>query len=467
MPTPDRNAPDKSVSATAGRRFDVAVIGGGVVGLAILRHFSMAGLRCVLLERGADILSGASKGNSALLHTGFDAPPDSLELACIKAGYAEYLDIHEKLNLPITRSSALVVGWSDEECSKLNGIVGKAHENGIGDVRLVGRTELAKLEPSLSTAALGAVLVPGEHIIDPWSAPLAYARQAIAHGAVVLRATEVTGGERIPDGWSLKCALGTVQARIVINAAGNFGDLIEKIARPPPFRITPRKGQFVVFDKPASKLVNAIILPVPTERTKGVVLFRTCFGNLAIGPTAEDVEEREIATTDTATLERLRTRAIEMVPDLANVGVNATYAGLRPASRFKDYVIEALTDSNWITVAGIRSTGLTASLGIARHVGRLYAERFGELPNAGEPVWTPVANLTEGRHRPYMDGGEIVCHCEWVTRAEIEGALEGPLPAKDLGGLKRRTRAMMGRCQGFNCSAHVEAILREKLRGTA
>ncbi|TPK59250.1 NAD(P)/FAD-dependent oxidoreductase [Mesorhizobium sp. B2-4-19] len=461
------DAPNNPVSAIAGHKFDVAVIGGGVVGLAILRHFSMAGLKCVLLERGADILSGASKGNSALLHTGFDAPSGSLELACIKAGYAEYLDIHEKLNLPLVRSSALVVGWSDEECSKLCRIVGRAHENGIGDVRLVGRAELIKLEPALSTAAREAVLVPGEHIIDPWSAPLAYAHQAIAHGAAILRAAEVTGGERIPEGWLLQCATGTVEARIVVNAAGNFGDLVEKIARPPPFRITPRKGQFVVFDKPASKFVNAIILPVPTERTKGVVLFRTCFGNLAIGPTAEDVEEREVATTDSVTLERLKARAIEMVPDLANVGVNATYAGLRPASQFKDYVIEALSDSNWITVAGIRSTGLTASLGIARHVGRLYAEHFGELPNEGEPIWTPVLNLTEGRRRPYMDGGQIVCHCEWVTRDEIEGALEGPLPAEDLGGLKRRTRAMMGRCQGFNCSAHIEAIIREKQRGAA
>lgn len=465
--THHKDAPNNPVSAIAGRSFDVAVIGGGVVGLAILRHFSMAGLKCVLLERGADILSGASKGNSALLHTGFDAPSGSLELACIKAGYAEYLDIHEKLNLPILKSSALVVGWSEEESSRLSGIVARAHENGIGDVRPVGRAELVKLEPALSTAAREAVLVPGEHIIDPWSAPLAYAQQAIAHGAVIVRATEVIGGERIPDGWLLKCATGTVQARIVVNAAGNFGDLIEKIARPPPFRITPRKGQFVVFDKPASRLVNAIILPVPTERTKGVVLFRTCFGNLAIGPTAEDVEEREIATTDTATLERLKARAIEMVPGLANVGVNATYAGLRPATHFKDYVIEALSDSNWITVAGIRSTGLTASLGIARHVGRLYCEHFGKLPNAAEPIWTPVPNLTEGRHRPYMDGGEIICHCEWVTRDEIEDALKGPLGAEDLGGLKRRTRAMMGRCQGFNCASHVEAIMREKRHGAA
>lgn len=449
------------------RSFDIAVIGGGVVGLAILRRFAMAGLSAVLLERGADILSGASKGNSALLHTGFDAPTGSLELACMQAGYAEYLDIRERLNLPLVNSTALVAAWSEEEEAKLDAIIAKAHANGVADVRPFDRAELRRLEPQLSEAARAAVLVPGEHIIDAWSAPLAYAHQAIAHGATVLRNAEVTGGDFTGGAWRLASRAGAVTARIVVNAAGNFGDLVEAIARPAPFAITPRRGQFVVFDKPASKLVNAIILPVPTERTKGVVLFRTAFGNLAIGPTAEDVSEREVAATDTATLERLKARALEMVPALAGIGVNAIYAGLRPATERKDCVIEALPERGWITVAGIRSTGLTACLGIARHVARLYAENFGALPQPPDPIWTPVPNLAEERPRPYMQGGEIVCHCEWVTRDEITAALEGPLPAGDLGGLKRRTRAMMGRCQGFNCSAHVEAMFREKRHGTA
>ena len=448
------------------RTFDIAVIGGGVVGLAVLRRFAMAGLNCVLLERGADILSGASKGNSALLHTGFDAPPGSLELSCMRAGYAEYLALREKLNLPLVESSALVVAWNDDEQARLDGIVAKAHGNGVGDVMRISRAQLHSREPMLASAALDAVLVPGEHIIDPWSAPLAYAHQAIAHGVEIRRNAEVTGGEFINGQWRLASAAGEIKARVVINAAGNFGDLVEAIARPSPFTITPRNGQFVVFDKPASKLIHAIILPVPTERTKGVVLFRTAFGNLAIGPTAEDVEERQTASCDTATLEMLKARAIEMLPPLAGIGVNAVYAGLRPASQHKDYVIEALADRNWITVGGIRSTGLTACLGIAQQVSQLYTEHFGALPTAPKPVWTPVPNLTEERHRPYMDGGEIICHCEWVTSGEIEAALEGPLPAGDLGGLKRRTRAMMGRCQGFNCSAHIAAMFREAQNGT-
>lgn len=447
--------------------FDIAVIGGGVVGLAILRRFAMAGLSCVLLERGADILSGASKGNSALLHTGFDAPSGSLELACMQAGYAEYLDIRGKLNLPLIESSALVVAWSEDEQHKLAAIVEKAHANGVADVRRISRAELRGMEPHLAPQAREAVLVPGEHIIDPWSAPLAYAWQAIAHGAKILRDAEVTGGDLAGDVWTLDSKKGQVQAHVVVNAAGNFGDLVEAIARPAPFAILPRRGQFVVFDKQAAEFVSAIILPVPTERTKGVVLFRTAFGNLAIGPTAEDVTEREAPATDTATLERLKARALEMVPALDGIGVNAVYAGLRPATAQKDYVIEALADRNWITVAGIRSTGLTAALGIARHVEHLYTDHFAMLPDAPSPVWTPVPNLAEQLPRPYVAGGEIVCHCERVTRGEIEVALAGPLPAGDLSGLKRRTRAMLGRCQGFNCAAHVEALFREKACGTA
>ena len=435
------------------------MIGGGVVGLAVLRRFAMAGLKCVLLERGADILSGASKGNSALLHTGFDAPSKSLELRCMKMGYREYLNIRDKLNLPLIESSGLVVAWTEDELAALPEIVAKAHRNGIADTRQISAIELRLKETNLAKPALGAVLVPGEHIIDAWSAPLAYAHQALAHGALIIRNAEVKGGDFISDSWQLETGQGAFTATVVVNAAGNFGDLVEAMARPSPFTIKPRKGQFVVFDKPAYKLARAIILPVPTSRTKGIVVFRTAFGNLAVGPTAEDQDDRELATCDRDALLRLKARAIEIVPALANIDVTANYAGLRPATEHKDYVIEALAGKNWITIGGIRSTGLTAALGIAEYVSALYGKNFGELPKKPpRQAWGPVPNLTEERVRPYMKGGEIICHCEHVTRAEITDALEGPLPAGDMGGLKRRTRAMMGRCQGFYCSARIAEI---------
>ena len=436
----------------------VVIIGGGVVGCAIFRRLAMAGLKPVLLEAGRDILSGASKANSALLHTGFDAPHGSLELACMQQGYREYLGIREKLNLPLVKSGAVVVAWNEEELAKLDGILAKAHDNNVTDTARVDRDALRRLEPLLSPKALGAVHVPGEHIIDPWSAPLAYVHQGIAHGGIVLRDCKVESG-RFDGIWHLHTAQGVVTADLVINAAGNQGDIIEAINRPAPFKITPRKGQFVVFDKSAARLLKAIILPVPTERTKGIVICRTAFGNVLVGPTAEDQEDRIHAEVEQAALRNLVARGAEMLPGLAGIDVTAIYAGLRPATQFKDYQVTAQPDRRWITVAGIRSTGLTGALGIAQHVAGLYATSFGKLTEA-EPIWTPMPNLCEENARPYQGPlpTEIVCHCELVTRAEIEKANCSIIHYIYVVALKIIKIDMMGRCQGFYCSAQVMAI---------
>ncbi|MBI5117562.1 NAD(P)/FAD-dependent oxidoreductase [Candidatus Poribacteria bacterium] len=446
--------------------YDVAVIGGGVVGCAVLRAFTLAGLKCVLLERGADILSGASKGNSAILHTGFDAPPGSLEHKCVQEGCKEYLEIHERLNLPLVRSSALVVAWTEEQFRSLPDIVEKAHKNGVADVTQIALEDLYGRETNLSAGAKGAVLVPGESYIDPWSAPLAYAHQALANGADIFALSEVQRGEFDAGHWKLMTPGGLFKAGVVINCAGNFGDIVEAINRPSAFRITPRKGQFLVYDKPAADLLQCIILPVPTKRTKGVVVFRTVFGKVVVGPTAEDQEDRELADVTEKMLRDLKAKGESIIPGLASHEIIATYAGLRPATQFDDYQIDADRDRHWITVAGIRSTGLTASLGIAKHVLALYEEKLGRLNPIDEPVWTPVPNLAEHRPRAYQkpDAGELVCLCEMVTRKEMEDALSSLLPPGDMGGLKRRTRCTMGRCQGYYCGHKVAQLAQGRLK---
>ena len=445
-------------------RFDLAVIGGGVVGCAVFRRFALGGLKVVLLERAADILAGASKGNSAMLHTGFDAPAGSVELGCLRAGYAEYLAIRRSLNLPLLETGGLMVAWTGEELARLPAIVVRAHVNGVHDVHQIEPGELLRREPRLAPDALGGVLVPGEHVIDPWSAPLAYALQGIAHGGEVRRSCEVNGGEFHDRFWRLATTRAPVEAQIVVNAAGLRGDLVEAIARPSPFAIKPRKGQFIVFDKPASRLVSACIMPVPSERTKGVMLAPTVFGNLLVGPTAEEQDERDHAPVGHDQLRGLIARGERILPALAGEAVTAVYAGLRPATQFQDYLIDILPEHHWITVAGIRSTGLTGALGIAVRAAELYRTHFGQLADS-DPIWTPVPNLAEHLPRRHMKPGygEIVCHCELVSRVEIEEALSGVLPAATLGGLKRRTRAMMGRCQGFYCSAAVAALAAGRL----
>lgn len=435
--------------------FDIAVIGAGVVGCAVVRRLALAGAKVVLVEKGSDILSGASKANSAILHTGFDAPPGSLELDLIKAGREEYLALAGGLGLTVVKTGALVCAWSDHEAGKLEAIAAQGRANGISALKLLSGHAARATMPDLSARLVAAIEVADEHIIDPWTAPLAYLTQGVALGAKFLRHAELIEG-RFDDGWHLATTAGTVRARAVVNAAGLYGDLVDqRLGLAPEFEIRPRKGQFVVLDKAASRHVPRIVLPVPTEITKGVVVCPTAFGNVLIGPTAEEQADRVRATVETATLESLLARGAEIVPALAGMPVTAVYAGLRPASESKAYRIFCRPEKRAVTLGGIRSTGLSAALGLAQHALKL-VEGFG-LPLA--PLTAApqlrLPNLTETCPRDWQqpDHGEIVCHCELVTRREIEAALASPVPPGDFGGLRRRTRAGMGRCQGFYCNA--------------
>ncbi len=440
---------------TLGTMYDVAVVGGGVVGCAVARRFVLEGAKVLLLEKGADILSGASKGNSAILHTGFDAPPDSLELACMQAGYTEYMDIRERLRLPVLETGAIVAAWNEEELAKLPAIADAAHANGVADARLLTRAEALAREPQLSPHILGGVLVPREHVIDPWSAPLAYVLQALANGGEVRRHTVVLSGRFADGAWRLETNIGPVECGTVINCAGLYGDIVDqRLTGEEHFTIKPRKGQFVVFDKAAAQLLRTILLPVPTERTKGIVVTPTAFGNLLVGPTAEEQDSRDRAAVDEATLRMLVDKAAELVPALEGMGVTAVYAGIRPATERKEYRVRHEVERNYIVLGGIRSTGLTAALGLAQHAWKLYAKPHAKL---AAPVWPQAPLLAEHCARDWQSPGygEIICHCEMATSREIEAALTGPLPAQDYGGLKRRTRAGMGRCQGFYCNARL------------
>lgn len=444
--------------------FDVAIVGGGVVGCAVARRFTLEGAKVVLLEKGNDILSGASKANSAILHTGFDAPSGSLELDCVQAGYKEYLEIFRDFNLSVLKTNAYVVAWNEEQLSQLSEIERQAHQNNVTDVHVIDRNMLLGNEPHLSGAALGAVSVPGEYVIDPWSSPLAYLTQAVLNGAEVRFEYGVSSGQFDGDIWLLHSeGQEDISTRFVINCAGLYGDYLDQaLLGQSEFSIKPRKGQFVVYDKAASPLLNSIILPVPTERTKGIVITRTIFGNLLVGPTAEEQDDRENAGVSRCELENLMIQGEAIIPELKGMPVTATYAGLRPATEKKEYRIFEYQEKNWITAGGIRSTGLTSSLGLASHIFKQYlkmAQSFVPPVSINIPK---MPNLAEHEPRDWMQSGcgEIVCHCEMVTRREIDNAMSSLIPARDLSGLKRRTRATMGRCQSFYCSARLGELMK-------
>ena len=381
MPRPARRCRKLRCGGDRGRRR------GG----ALARAFTLAGARVVVLEKAVDVLDGASKGNSAILHTGFDAPEGSVELACIREGYALYHEIRDRLGLPVIRPGAMVLAWSEEEEAGLPALMAQAVANGVTDVHpLTGRRRSA-LEPDFPHGAR-RVSRAGRTSDRPL---VRRARLSSAGAGKRCRPDAAgRGADRPPAGgaWHLATTAGAVQAGLVINAAGLWGDEVDRrVTGESWFTIKPRKGQFVVYDKTAAALLGHILLPVPTKITKGIVVCRTAFGNLLVGPTAEEQDDREHATVDRPTLQALMRRGAEILPALAGHEVTAVYAGLRPATEEKEYRIRTDLAAGYICVGGIRSTGLSAALGIAAHVLRL-ADR--SYPPLADPVWPKMPNIS-------------------------------------------------------------------------
>jgi glycerol-3-phosphate dehydrogenase len=340
----------------------------------------------------------------------------------------------------------------------------------------VGAAELYRREPHLGPGAVGGLEIPGESIICPWTTPLAFATEAAGAGVRLELGAEVTGVRTAGGLHELATTRGPLRCRWVVNAAGLGSDLIDAMFGGGGFTITPRRGELIVFDKLARPLLRSILLPVPTARTKGVLVAPTVYGNVLLGPTAQDVTDRSDPATTAGGLRSLLAAGERILPGLAGEEVTATYAGLRAATEHADYQVYADGGRRYACAGGIRSTGLSASLGIAEHVAGLLGEAG--LALAPRPGYTAVPPampyLGEAGPRPYQDAariaadpayGQIVCHCERVTRGEIRNALASPVPPSDMGGLRRRTRAGNGRCQGFYCGAAVSRLLAEGRAG--
>jgi glycerol-3-phosphate dehydrogenase len=446
---------------------DVVIIGAGVVGTAIARTIAGYELTCVLVDAAGDVGTGTTKANTAILHTGFDAVPGSLESRLLRRGSGLLHDYARRAGIPVERTGALVVAWTDEQEAALPGIAGKAHRNGCLDVRLMATADLYRAEPELGPGARGAVQVPGESIICPWTTPLAYATEALREGVRLRLGTRVTGVRSDVRGHQVATTGGALRCRWLINAAGLESDRIDAMLGGGAFTIAPRRGELIVFDKLARPLLGSILLPVPTARTKGVLVAPTVYGNVLLGPTAEDVADRTDTATTAAGLAGLLAAGGQILPGLAAEEITASYAGLRAATEHRDYQIRVDEQRRYACVAGIRSTGLSASLGIAEYVVGLLGEAglpLRERETAGPPA---MPYIGQAGLRPYQDTariaadpdyGAIVCHCERVTRGEIRDALASPLPPGDLDGLRRRTRVLNGRCQGFYCAATVSRL---------
>ena len=451
---------------------DVLIAGGGVVGCAIARELSRFDLRVTLLEAGLDVGAGTSKANTALLHTGFDAKPGTLESELVVRGYEQLGRYAERVGIPVEPTGALLVAWSEEQLGSLPSIVEQSHANGYEPIRELSAEELYRREPHLGPGALGALEVPDEGIICPFTTPLAFATEAVLAGCELQRGVAVTGLERL-DGGGVLVRAGAREWRTCyfVNAAGLRADELDRMLGHDGFTFAPRRGELIVFDKLSRPLVSHIVLAVPTKITKGVLIAPTVFGNVMLGPTAEDVERKDDTDSTAAGLDYLRAEGRRIMPELLEQEVTAVYVGLRAATEHTDYQVSIHADEGYACVGGIRSTGLSGSMAIAEHVrGLLEDAGLALSPRPGEPVELTMPNIGEAFARPYADAeriaadaeyGRIVCFCERVTRGEIRDAFGSPIPPVDLDGLRRRTRAHMGRCQGFFCGAELASLIEE------
>ncbi len=444
------------------------------MGCAIFRELAKYKLAIALVEKESDVGEGASKGNSALMHTGYDAKPGTLEAQMVVEGFRLFTnEVAPALNLPCEEIGALVLAHDEAQQARLGEITWQAARNGVRALEILSAEEIYAREPHLAPGVLGGILIEQESIVDPFAPPIGYAAQAVVNGGEAFLGAAVTAIHLLDDGvYEVRTAGRPLYARYLVNAAGLWGDRIDGFLGITDFHITPRRGEFIIFDKYAKRLVNHILLQVPTARTKGILITPTIFGNVLLGPTADDHTNPADTAVTREGLNKILQLGGKVLPTLPQEDITTVYAGNRPATEFPDYQIKFHSDRNFVTVGGIRSTGLSGALAISRYVVEgmsnmgLVLEEKAQFKDYRMPN-----NLSEFSPRPYQlpalvrenpRYGQIVCFCELVSQQEVINALNGPLGAATFNSIRKRTRATMGRCQGFNCAPSIAKLLIER-----
>lgn len=453
---------------------DVIVIGGGIVGCAIARALAGTELSVTLVEARIDVGDGTSKANTALLHTGFDSTPGTLESRLVARGYRMLSEYASQTGIPVEHTGAMLVAWTEEEADALPRLKEKAEANGYHACTIVTSDEVYRRVPDLGPGALGGLTVPGESIVCTWTTNLALATDALARGIELLRGTRVTSVAVGPDVTTLHTTAGDLQGRWIINAAGLGADHLDQEFGYRRFTVIPRRGELLVFDKLARPMAPLIVLAVPSSRGKGVLVSPTIYGNVMVGPTSENLEDRTATGTSEDGFEFLVSKGRALMPTLFDEEITASYAGLRASTEHDDYLIDLDFEQRYVLVGGIRSTGLTSGMAIAEYVTGLLSDAGVDVTEREDlPAPPTMPNLGEAGLRPYQDSkridadpeyGRIVCFCERVSAGEIRDTFDSPIPPADLDGLRRRTRVMNGRCQGFYCGAHTQALLQAGVR---
>ncbi len=453
-------------------KYDVAVVGAGVIGSLIARELSRYNLKVALLEKCNDMAMGTSKANSAIVHAGFDAKPGSLKAKLNVEGTALMPELCKKLSVPFKPVGSLVVAFSDEEKETLNELLERGKINGVPDLEIYDEEKLREVEPNISNEAKAALWAPSAGIVCPYELTIAAVENAVVNGTEFIRNFEVESIEYTDGTFAISDEENTIDADYIINAAGVYCDEIASLIGDTSIHTTPRKGEYMLCDKSVGKLANHTIFQCPSKMGKGILVTPTVDGNLLLGPSALDIEDKNDVATTADTLSGILEIAKKSVPSLTTREVITSFAGLRAHCDRNDFIIEpSEKNKNFINVAGIESPGLSSAPAIALYVkdiilGLINADlKDNFVEEREEPV--RFRHMTNEERKALIEKnpsyGRIICRCETITEGEILDAIRAPAGARDVDGVKRRTRAGMGRCQGGFCGSKVVELLAREL----
>lgn len=464
--------------------YDVIIIGAGVSGAAIAREVSRYERKVLVLEKASDVCEGTSKANSGIVHAGFDAVPGSLKAKLNVEGNRLMEELSRELDFPFKRNGSMVLAFEEEGRKGLRELLDRGVENGVQGLKILEPEEIHRLEPEITDHVAAALYAPSGGIVCPFTLTIALAENACENGVEFRFNTNVERIEkRMPESkqgdenndncvtYLLYTNKGVFESRTIINAAGVYADELHAMVSDKELCITARRGEYCLMDKTEGRLIRSTIFQLPSAMGKGILVTPTVHGNLMVGPTAEDTENKEGTLTTAAGLERVLERGGMSVRSLPIRKVITSFAGLRAHGQGDDFVIEEAPGApGFIDVAGIESPGLSCAPAIGEYVARLLQQILPAVPKnyfVKERRGIPnMAEASEEERRALIDSdpayANVVCRCELVTEGEILAAIHRPLGATTLDGVKRRTRAGMGRCQAGFCSPKtVELLARE------